>query len=109
MAASRPLATPPCLETRPPSRALPAVRQTGLPLSIVSIASTCAAFSDTEVFPPPPVPRGAPPPEGAAALTFHIQFESSGKWPSDLAAVANLKTVSRNPHMPMLPSAELTV
>ena len=35
---------------------------------------------------------GAPPPAGASALDFFLNFESSGKWPDNLDAISHLKT-----------------
>ena len=65
--------------------------QDGLPLAISSISPTSPAFADLDPFPPPAVPRGAPPPSGAAALPLPIQFEGTGKWPNHADAVRNLK------------------
>ena len=75
----------PLLDAHPP----PA--QKGLPLSILSVQPTAHAFADLEPFPPTPSPAGEPPPRGSPALQFSIAFESSGKWPDDLTAIAALK------------------
>ena len=75
-----------CSPTRTPSV------QEGLPLNIISVGATAAAFADLEPFPPSLVPAGAPPPAGSPTLCFSIQFESSGKWPDDLGAISALKT-----------------
>ena len=59
---------------------------------ITAIQPTSHAFADLEPFPPPPGASGSPPPPGAPSLNFAITFESSGKWPDDLRAIASLKT-----------------
>lgn len=64
----------------------------GLPLTILGVHAAAPAFADTEPFPPSAVASGAPPPPGAAPLDFFITFESSGKWPDNLEAVAQLQT-----------------
>lgn len=58
----------------------------------MALNSTSSSFADAEPFPPLPVAAGAPPPAGAVALDFFITFESSGKWPDNLAAVGHLRT-----------------
>ena len=59
---------------------------------IMGLQATSPAFADAEPFPPLPVAAGATPPAGACALDFFISFESSGKWPDDLGAIAHLRT-----------------
>ena len=59
---------------------------------VMAIQPTAAAFADLEPFPPLPGAAGAPPAPGAPALEFAITFETSGKWPDDLEAIARLKT-----------------
>ena len=80
----------------PPAHArcprLAPTQQKDLPLSIIGIHATSPAFADTEPFPPSAVSSGAPPPAGASALDFFLNFESSGKWPDDLEAISHLKT-----------------
>ena len=63
-----------------------------MPLAVLSISTTSAAFADTEPFPPTPVPPGSPPPLGAPNLSYTIQFESSGRWPDEMLAVHALCT-----------------
>ena len=62
-----------------------------LPLAILSVQPVSATFAQLEEFPPAAVPAGAPPPDGAPALRFCVQFESSGRWPDELGAIRALQ------------------
>lgn len=70
----------------------------GLPLAISSIQPVGAIFAHCEEFAPTAdeteaAASAAGGDAGAGALArFVIQFESSGKWPDDLSAIAALKT-----------------
>ena len=85
-----PRARPPEHPAAPPLA--PPAAQKSLPLAIRAVQPCSATFADLAPFPPSPVAPGTPPPAGAAALRFTLQFESSGKWPDNLDAIATLRT-----------------